>query len=153
MRAGHRSKMALLGAETALLSAHEQTEAAQEMAQQAQEELEQLKQPVMCFSGKLKMTKDELGRGAFGIIYKGLDPETGMILAVKVVKVNSKCEAEVRNEINLLSKLNHKHIVNCIMTEVEQEQAVIAMEYCGGGSLMGMLKTVGHYQVACCTLS
>ena len=46
----------------------------------ASEELEETKKPMMCFSGKLELTDQELGRGAFGVIYKGVDPKTGMIL-------------------------------------------------------------------------
>ena len=49
-------------------------------AEEARQELEELKKPVMCFSGKLELTDQELGRGAFGVIYKGVDPKTGMIL-------------------------------------------------------------------------
>ena len=45
-------------------------------------------------------------------------------------------EAEVRKEIRLLAHLKHKHIVNWHGSEVENGQAVIAMEFCGGGSLM-----------------
>eukprot|EP01079_Euglenida_sp_SAG-EU17-18_P012866 gene12866-biopygen8898 len=69
----------------------------------------------MCFSGKLEMTQEELGRGAFGVIYKGVDPGTGMILAVKIVQLGSSAaaEAEVRKEISLLERLEHPHIVNC----------------------------------------
>ena len=40
-------------------------------------------------------------------------------------------------------QLSHPHIVNCLASELENEQAVIAMEFCGGGSLEGMLKTMG----------
>ena len=49
-------------------------------AEEARQELEEMKKPVMCFSGKLELTDQELGRGAFGVIYKGVDPKTGMIL-------------------------------------------------------------------------
>ena len=45
-------------------------------------------------------------------------------------------EKEVRKEIKLLGHLKHKHIVNWHGSEVENGQAVIAMEFCGGGSLM-----------------
>ena len=53
---------------------------ASKRAEEARQELEELKKPVMCFSGKLELTDQELGRGAFGVIYKGVDPKTGMIL-------------------------------------------------------------------------
>ena len=49
-------------------------------AEEARQELEEMKKPMMCFSGKLELTDQELGRGAFGVIYKGVDPKTGMIL-------------------------------------------------------------------------
>ena len=45
-------------------------------------------------------------------------------------------EKEVRKEIQLLGHLKHRHIVNWHGSEVENGQAVIAMEFCGGGSLM-----------------
>ena len=49
-------------------------------AEEARQELEEMKKPMMCFSGKLELTDQELGRGAFGVIYKGVDPKSGMIL-------------------------------------------------------------------------
>ena len=44
----------------------------------------------MCFSGKVELTPEELGRGSFGVIYKGVDPGTGRILAIKFVKLGSE---------------------------------------------------------------
>ena len=35
-----------------------------------------------------------------------------------------------------------QHIVNCYAAGIEDGRAVIEMEYCGGGSLMDMLKTM-----------
>ena len=57
--------------------------------------------------------------------------------AVKIVRLSKpEVEKEVRKEIEVLGYLQHKHIVNWLGSEVENGQAVIAMEFCGGGSLM-----------------
>lgn len=102
---------ALLGAEESLLAADQRADEAEQMVRE-------LQQPVMCFSGRLEITKDEIGQGAFGTIYKGFDPVTGMMLAVKVVKLGSTQETDVRNEIMLLETLQHHNIVNCFAAEV-----------------------------------
>ena len=73
------------------------------------------------------------GRGSFGIIYKGIDLESGMTLAVKVLIINSaKMEQDTRRESELLDQLRHRHIVNCLASEFEQSRAVIVMEFCAG---------------------
>eukprot|EP01079_Euglenida_sp_SAG-EU17-18_P002923 gene2923-biopygen3111 len=160
MRAIH-AQGAMLSAEEALLGANEQAEAAQGQARKAQQELDELKKPVTCFSGRFDITSEELGvtpaspptlpplisrlsdsccqppcprrQGFFGIIYRGLDPQTGMTLAVKVVALSSaQVEDDTRREISLLDRLTHRHIVNCLASEVEDGRAVIVMEYCAG---------------------
>ena len=49
-------------------------------------------------------------------------------------------------EFQLLSELDHPHIVRCLGTEVQEGKAVIAMEFCAGGSLMATIKAHGRLE-------
>ena len=113
--------------EEAIIQANEQA------LQQTLEEIEQLQRqlvPENCFSGRLTVSTEVIGQGAFGVIYKGLDPVTGMSLAVKVVKLVSASEEEVRNEIWLLEGLNHPHIVRLFGIVDDAEGLMILTELC-----------------------
>ena len=121
-----------------------QIQANQQALEQTLQETDELRRqlvPANCFSGRLTITSEEIGRGAFGTIYKGLDPATGLLLAVKVVKLVSMSEAEVMKEIQMLEGLNHPHIVKCFGTDVQEGKAVIAMEFCAGGSLLSNVQS------------
>jgi serine/threonine protein kinase len=67
-----------------------------------------------------------------------------MPLAVKVVKLVSASQAEVEKEIGMLQGLSHPHIVRCFGAEVQEGKAVIAMEFCAGGSLLQNVQSQGR---------
>ncbi|QCE09876.1 receptor-like protein kinase THESEUS 1 [Vigna unguiculata] len=76
-----------------------------------------------------------LGSGGFGKVYKG-KLENGAEVAVKRANPESKQGlTEFQNEIRLLSKLQHPHIVSLIGYCHEGDEMVIVYEYMGNGSL------------------
>jgi len=79
-----------------------------------------------------------LGQGAFGVVYLGLNIETGELMAVKQMAAEEVSRRELgalENEINLLRNMRHPNIVRYIGTEVTASSLSIFLEYVPGGSL------------------
>lgn len=79
-----------------------------------------------------------LGQGAFGVVYLGLNIETGELMAVKQMAAEEVSRRELgalENEINLLRNMRHPNIVRYIGTEVTSSSLSIFLEYVPGGSL------------------
>ena len=60
------------------------------------------------------MIGEELGRGAFGNVFKGIDSQNGNAVAIKQICLNGTSTDNlqgVMGEIDLLKTLNHRNIV------------------------------------------
>ena len=94
-----------------------------------------------------RFIKGELiGEGSFGKVYQYFNKETGKIYAVKELnleilnkKINN-VDTVIKNEIDLLSKMNHVNIVKYYGSFVKGKNLNIVLEYCRGGSLLSLLK-------------
>lgn len=76
-----------------------------------------------------------LGSGGFGEVYKG-ELQDGTVVAVKVAKLgNIKSTQQVLNEVEILSQVNHKHLVRLLGCCVEAEQPLMIYEYISNGTL------------------
>ena len=90
--------------------------------------------------------------GAYGIVYKGLNMETGQFLAAKLIRLSelqNKSSVGVENfcqEIELYQKLEHDNIVPYLGAKQDEEDIYIYMEYMPGGSISSMLKQYGSFQ-------
>lgn len=100
-----------------------------------------------------------LGKGAFGKVYKALDLETGVSVALKQIDIeksrnhrsgesasdsgDSDCMDDVIQEINLLSDLRHKNIVQYLGCFRESSYLYIALEFVESGSLASIITTFG----------
>ncbi|XP_019112449.2 inhibitor of nuclear factor kappa-B kinase subunit epsilon isoform X1 [Larimichthys crocea] len=86
---------------------------------------------------------DVLGQGATASVYKARNKKSGELVAVKVFNVvsyNRPHEVQMR-EFEMLRKLNHSNIVKLFtVEELPSKQKVLVMEYCSGGSLLGLLE-------------
>eukprot|EP00756_Hemistasia_phaeocysticola_P003635 Hpha_TRINITY_DN12349_c1_g1::TRINITY_DN12349_c1_g1_i1::g.156046::m.156046 len=85
---------------------------------------------------------DVLGRGAFGIVYKGQNATTGQILAIKTMTApSSSVLSEIEREYDLLVRLSHPNVVETLAFHYDEAagQASIFMEYVAGGSLCGVI--------------
>lgn len=87
--------------------------------------------------------QDILGQGATATVYRARNKRTGELVAVKVFNVvsyNRPHEVQMR-EFEMLRKLNHSNIVRLdAVEELPSKQKVLVMEYCSGGSLLGLLE-------------
>ena len=96
---------------------------------------------------EIKWKKGEmLGQGAFGVVYLGLNTETGELMAVKQMEIDEVSNKELSsldNEINLLRNLRHQNIVRYIGTEVNPTSLSIFLEYVPGGSVKALIDKFG----------
>ncbi|KAJ7331255.1 dendritic cell proliferation [Desmophyllum pertusum] len=89
-------------------------------------------------------TRDLLGQGATGAVYKGRHKKNGDTFAMKVSNnLGMMRPLEVRRrEFEVLNKLNHENIVKLYASETElrSQNEIIVMELCSGGSLFTLLE-------------
>ena len=78
----------------------------------------------------------ELGEGTCSIVRKCINRETRQRYAVKSVsKAHRKQVEMMRNEIELLQKLNHPHVVSMVDVFEDSEDLHLVTEYCKGGEI------------------
>jgi serine/threonine protein kinase len=87
-----------------------------------------------------------LGRGAMGIVYKGIDPGIGRIVAIKAIRKDAFSPAEMESvlerfqrEAQAAGRLHHPGIVTVFEYAEEGDNAFIAMEYAKGRELQDFL--------------
>ncbi|XP_011090307.1 receptor protein kinase TMK1 [Sesamum indicum] len=81
--------------------------------------------------------ENELGRGGFGVVYKG-ELEDGTKLAVKrmvVGAMSNKALDEFQSEIAVLSQVRHRHLVSLLGYSVEGNERLLVYEYMPQGAL------------------
>ncbi|KAL5765052.1 hypothetical protein ACOSQ2_017646 [Xanthoceras sorbifolium] len=85
--------------------------------------------------------KEELGRGAFGIVYKGF-METGSDSIVAVKKLDRKFrdgEKEFKAEVNVIGQTHHKNLVRLVGFCDEGENRLLVYEFMSNGTLASFL--------------
>ena len=89
-----------------------------------------------------------LGHGAFAIVFRGRDKQSGQLVAVKQINIkNTGGKLSVgKKEIDILKKLKNPNIVQLHEVVEEKNFVFLVMEYCNGGDL-------GDYLQARTTLS
>lgn len=91
----------------------------------------------------------EINRGSYGVVYKALN-NTGTCFAIKVIEKkktpdssnltsNSNGVITKETEINMLSKLQHKNIVQYYRYEEHEDRFDIYMEYCEDGTIQDQI--------------
>ncbi|GAB4834050.1 hypothetical protein Ancab_032303 [Ancistrocladus abbreviatus] len=81
--------------------------------------------------------ENELGRGGFGVVYKG-ELDDGTKIAVKRMEagvISSKALDEFRSEITVLSKVRHRHLVSLLGYSIEGNERILVYEYMPQGAL------------------
>ncbi|XP_060168696.1 receptor-like kinase TMK3 [Lycium barbarum] len=82
-------------------------------------------------------SENELGRGGFGVVYKGVI-EDGIQIAVKRMEsavINSKALDEFEAEIAVLSRVRHRHLVSLLGYSIEGNERLLVYEYMPKGAL------------------
>ncbi|WJX73783.1 hypothetical protein P8452_57523 [Trifolium repens] len=82
-------------------------------------------------------SENELGRGGFGTVYKG-ELEDGTNIAVKRMEngvIGNKALDEFQSEIDVLSKVRHRHLVSLLGYSIEGNERLLVYEYMPLGAL------------------
>ncbi|XP_040994385.1 G-type lectin S-receptor-like serine/threonine-protein kinase LECRK2 [Juglans microcarpa x Juglans regia] len=82
--------------------------------------------------------KEELGRGSFGIVYKGAIKASSDNVLVAVKKLNSlaqESEKELKAEVNIIGKTHHKNLARLIGFCDERQQRLLVYEFLSRGTL------------------
>lgn len=80
--------------------------------------------------------QEKLGKGSYGMVYKGRNRTSNETLAVKILALDDEATLkDVRGEIKILATCNHANIVRYGGSYFKDEKLWICMEYCGGGSV------------------
>lgn len=86
---------------------------------------------------------EAIGRGKFGVVYKGIHKQTKQVVAIKVLNLDTADDevAEVQQEIQFLAELkNVPNVTHYYGSFLNDTRLWIIMEYCAGGSLRTLLK-------------
>ncbi|XP_054818602.1 receptor protein kinase TMK1-like [Prosopis cineraria] len=81
--------------------------------------------------------ENELGRGGFGVVYKG-ELDDGTKIAVKRMEagiISNKALDEFQSEIAVLSKVRHRHLVSLLGYSIEGNERILVYEYMSQGAL------------------
>lgn len=97
--------------------------------------------------GRYKIIR-ELGKGAMGIVYEGLDPNIGRRVAIKTARrdvLESSAHADEMmerflREARAAGALNHPNIITIYDADEEEGIAYIAMEFLEGGDLRNLIE-------------
>jgi hypothetical protein len=94
-----------------------------------------------------KKSGEVLGEGSFGKVYLALNEGTGSLIAVKVMKLDSKEKKEqaaaMRDEVALMESLRHPNIVGLLGTQSDDRTFAILMEFVPGKSVDSIIKKFG----------
>ncbi|KAI7729198.1 hypothetical protein M8C21_025872 [Ambrosia artemisiifolia] len=82
--------------------------------------------------------KVELGKGAFGIVYKGV-VGTNVVAVKKLDKVLQDGEKEFQTEVNAIARTYHKNLVQLLGYCDEGEHRLLVYEYMSNGTLASFL--------------
>ncbi|NUM35587.1 MAG: serine/threonine protein kinase [Candidatus Brocadiae bacterium] len=90
----------------------------------------------------------KLGSGGAGEVYKGIDSETGEVVAIKMLQIKPGKESSAAfkrfsQEIKVHLQLSHPNIVQFIKWGIQNESPYIVMEFVDGISLDKLIASTG----------
>lgn len=93
----------------------------------------------------------KLGEGSYGSVFKALHKESGQVLAIKQVPVDTDLQ-EIIKEISIMQQCDSPYVVKYYGSYFKGSDLWIVMEYCGGGSVSDIMrlrkKTLSEEEIA-----
>ncbi|KAI5963077.1 uncharacterized protein KGF55_002869 [Candida pseudojiufengensis] len=88
---------------------------------------------------------DEIGRGGFGVVYRGIITKTQKEVAIKQIDLEQDTTdlIEINKEIQILSECNSPQITTYYGSFVKNYKLWVVMEFVDGGSVFELLKATG----------
>ncbi|KAF8040046.1 hypothetical protein BT93_B2307 [Corymbia citriodora subsp. variegata] len=83
--------------------------------------------------------KEELGRGAFGIVYKGAISNDVAVAVKKLASMIEDKEKEFRTEVNVIGQTHHKNLVRLLGFCDEGRERLLVYEFLSNGTLSNLL--------------
>lgn len=93
--------------------------------------------------GSMFKRREVIGRGKFGVVYKGYHVKTKQVYAIKVLNLDSDEDEveDVQREIQFLSSMKQiPNITHYYGSYLKDTKLWIIIEYCAGGSLRTLLR-------------
>lgn len=90
---------------------------------------------------------EQIGTGSFGEVYRGVDEQSGKVVALKLVDLE-KADDEIdviQREIKVMSQISNPHVVQYYTSLMKKSTLWIVMEFMAGGSLKELLDAVGPF--------
>jgi len=100
---------------------------------------------------KVYEVKNELGRGAFSIVYLGINKINGGKFAIKVINkkdLGKDYEKNLKMEVDILKKVNHPNIIALKELFDTPDKLYLVMELVTGGELFDKIVEKGSYTEA-----
>ncbi|VDK47472.1 unnamed protein product [Anisakis simplex] len=96
----------------------------------------------------------KLGEGSYGSVHKAVHRESGHVLAIKKVPVDTDLQ-EIIKEISIMQQCDSKYVVKYYGSYFKNSDLWIVMEYCGAGSVSDIMrlrrKTLNEAEIAAVT--
>jgi calcium/calmodulin-dependent protein kinase I len=102
----------------------------------------------MLFFSILLFIYTQLGEGAYAIVNKAIHKTDGKLFAIKIVSrasLDRDTEHALQDEIAILSKLHHEHIMGLYESIVTVDKYYLVTEYLEGGELFDRIVEKAQY--------
>ncbi|XP_067930808.1 twitchin-like [Watersipora subatra] len=79
---------------------------------------------------------EELGSGAFGVVYRCIERSTGRVFVAKFVDTSNLAEKQaIRNEISVMNQLHHRKLIRLHDAFEDKHEMCLILEFLSGGEL------------------
>ncbi|XP_071804281.1 serine/threonine-protein kinase 3-like isoform X2 [Asterias amurensis] len=82
---------------------------------------------------------EKLGEGSYGSVFKAMHKESGQVLAIKQVPVDTDLQ-EIIKEISIMQQCDSPYVVKYYGSYFKNTDLWIVMEYCGAGSVSDIMR-------------